>query len=224
MSLRLQCLDHCFLLLWCHTSEHAVLCHRILQCFLSCQRRRIYITVRILKSCTSRNRRNCHRVITGNHFKIYFLTVKESQRIRCFFTNYIGKKHQSQRFQSFRKFCPFRILRTVCKYKHSQSFFCISLTFLRQFFIILRKQKLRCSHQISAFFFKNSTTVFTVRRKWNHMFQRHALPCRKALTKCIYRRILIFEHIHHVSHDGIDVISESRICCNLSLRFCLRAF
>ena len=56
------------------------------------------------------------------------------------------------------------------------------------------------------------------------MFRRHVLLCRKTLTKCINRRILIFEHVHHVSHDGIDVISESRICCNLSLRFCLRAF
>ena len=54
------------------------------------------------------------------------------------------------------------------------------------------------------------------------MFQRHVLLCRKTLTKCINRRILIFEHVHHVTHDGVDVIRKCRIC--LYLLFCLRAF
>ena len=54
------------------------------------------------------------------------------------------------------------------------------------------------------------------------MFRRHVLLCRKALTKCIDSRILIFKHVHHIAHDDVNFFHECRIC--LYLLFCLRAF
>ena len=54
------------------------------------------------------------------------------------------------------------------------------------------------------------------------MFRSHVLLCRKTLTKCINRRILIFKHVHHIAHDDINFFHERRICRNLSLIcFCI---
>ena len=233
MSLGLQCLNHRFFLLWRHPSEHAVLCNCILKHLIGCQCRRIYISVGIFKSGTLCNRSDRHRIITGNDLKIYLLAFKECQCIWCFLSDHICHKHQCKRFQSLWKFCPFYHLGTMCQNQYSKPVFSICLTSFCQLLVIFWKQELCCSHQICAFFFKNGTTVFSVGRKWNHMFQCHTLLCRKTFTQCIDRCILIFEYVHHIAHDLADFVHKCRtcvcfICRNLSCRnfcyFCIGYF
>ena len=162
MTLCLQCLHHLFLLLRRYTPENTVLGNCLIKLFLCFQCGSIHKLVCVLKSCPSGYGSDCHRVITGNYFQINFLAVKEFQSIRCFLTDHICKKKQTQRFQSFRKFCTFCLLRTYRQNKDTKSFFCILLTACCQFAVLFRKKELCRPHKAGSCLFKYSATVFTV--------------------------------------------------------------
>ncbi len=123
---------------------------------------RIYIVIGIFKSCTFGNRRNRHRIITGDNFKVNSWLSKNasvsgaSSRITSVISN-------SPPVQGLRKFCSLCPVWAMSKNKNTKSFLCKSLhnssaSHLPSF----RKKELCCSHKIGARFFKNGSAVFPV--------------------------------------------------------------
>ena len=218
MLLSLQRLHHCLLLLRCYTSEHTVFCNCFVHLFLGCDRCRIYIMLCIFKTCTSGNCRNCHRIITGDHFQINTLTFEICQRIRCLCTDHICNKQKSDRFQSLRKLRTLTHIYTMGKDQHTKTFLCKSATILHQLRVPFREKKLRCTHQISTCICKCSSAVLPVRRKRDHMIQLHILRYFKSCPECIGSGILILQHRKQISHDMLDLPDLLRIFLTMFLR------
>ena len=162
MLLSLKCLYHLFLLLWSHSSKYTAFSYCALHFLRCCNSCGVNIMICILQPCLLCNCGNCHRVISGNNFQIDTLAVKECQRIRCFRTNHICNKEQTDRFQTRRSVGTFCFLFAVCENQNTESIFCIGAAMCQKFLISFRKEKLCSAHQISSPALKYSTTVFSI--------------------------------------------------------------
>ena len=186
MSRILQCMYQLLLLFRSYPSKYGIAVCRIINFLIGIQCACIHIFLRMLDSGTS-----CHfgyglRVITGNYFHCYTLSLKITKGLLRIFTNWIGKNHITQRLRFFGQGSLDITSRIFCQQKHTITFFRIFPNLICNFFKGISHDKFRRTQKIFSIL-KYNATVFCCRSK------RHNLQCfPPGSHKGLYFRCFIF--------------------------------
>ena len=154
-------------LIRCYTSEYCIIGNRICNLCITVKSRCIDIPVCICNSGFFCHFRNGQGIISGYNFHFYTLLCKVSKCLRCFFSDWIGKKDISKRrYLAGQCFSvQFSVIRT--EYQHTVSFSCIPFNLFFIFIKIISQHEFRCSKYMH-FLFVCDTTVFGCGCKWSY--------------------------------------------------------